>query len=82
MNKIVKEHYPVTKLPAELRPAALKGNTVTVTVVEEAAERKPLSRHEAVALMRRMQRENRGRGVSVEGAVARIRALRDEWDDP
>ena len=35
MNKIVKEHYPATKLPVELRERIDPAGHVTVTVVEE-----------------------------------------------
>ncbi|MEX1060154.1 MAG: hypothetical protein WED13_03960 [Methyloceanibacter sp.] len=35
MNKIVKEHYPASKLPVELREGIDPSGHVTVTVVEE-----------------------------------------------
>jgi hypothetical protein len=35
MNKIVKEHYPASKLPVELREGIDPGGHVTVTVIEE-----------------------------------------------
>ena len=83
MNKIVREHYPVEKLPEDLREL-VSGTSVTVELTVEAYDRPaPLSRDEAVALMRKMQREaaEKGQSVTAEEAVARIRALRDEWDD-
>ena len=40
MNKIVKEHYPASKLPEDLRVGVDPAATVTVTIVEE--ETKPL----------------------------------------
>ncbi|WEK05040.1 MAG: hypothetical protein P0Y65_01955 [Candidatus Devosia phytovorans] len=85
MNKIVREHYPVENLPEDLR-LQFRG-VDSVTVVSEASaeldERGPLPHADAIALMRQMQRENEAKGktVSTEEAVARIRALRDEWDD-
>ncbi len=39
MNKIVKEHYPASKLPVDLREGMDPSGHVTVTVVEE--ERPP-----------------------------------------
>ena len=88
MNKIVREHYPVERLPEDLRALVPGAVHVTVEVTLESASpaedtQAPLSRDDAVALMREMQRENvaRGRSVTTEEAVQRIRQLRDEWDD-
>jgi hypothetical protein len=83
MNKIVREHYPVEKLPEDLREL-VSSDSVTIVLTEETyAKPAPLSRQEAVALMRQMQKDAAKRGASVtsEEAVSRIRALRDEWDD-
>lgn len=85
MNVIVKKHYPVEKLPADLREG-LGGETERVTVeiaVEDGDDEKvgpPLSVDDAVALMRKMQIENRGKGVTEAEAVKRIRDLRDDRD--
>jgi hypothetical protein len=76
MNRIVREHYPVSKLPEELREGLEPGASVTVTVEEE---RKPFSRDELLESFREARKN--ARGVTVEEAVARIRELRDEWDD-
>lgn len=88
MNKIVREHYPVEKLPEDLRPLVEGADEVTVILaVEDDDEDEnappPLSTADAVALMRQMQREAaaEGRSVTTEEAVRRIRELRDEWDD-
>jgi len=35
MNRIVKEHYPASRLPEDLRTGVDPTSTVTVTVVEE-----------------------------------------------
>jgi hypothetical protein len=43
MNKIVKEHYPASKLPEDLRAGVDPAATVTVTIVEEEAPAKPMS---------------------------------------
>jgi hypothetical protein len=80
MNVIVRKNYPIEKLPADLREGLATTGEVTVTISASEGPR-PLTKTEAVDLMRQMQTENRGKGVSVEEAVARIRSLRDEWDD-
>jgi len=91
MNKIVREHYPVERLPEDLREHFPGAETVTVELTtdndkmddDDADVAQPLSANEAVALMRQMQKENAARGINVttEEAVRRIRELRDEWDD-
>ena len=84
MNKIVREHYPVEKLPEDLRNLVGNVDSVTIELTEERAPMlKPLTQQEAVALMRQSQREHAAQGTSVtaEEAVRRIRQLRDEWDD-
>jgi hypothetical protein len=80
MNKIVRFHYPVDNLPEELRPSGPAGAKVTVIVTLDREKTPPLSKDAAMALIAQMQGENRGRGVSREEAVARIRELRDEWE--
>ena len=77
MNKIVRKHYPAARLPEDLSSQFARDAAVTVTIEEE--DRKPLSREELLELMRRA-REN-APGTTMEEAVARIRALRDEWED-
>lgn len=87
MNKIVREHYPVKKLPADLRALVPGARHVTVQVSLEGDDDEtvpaPLAANEAVALMRQMQKDAAARGDSVtpKEAIHRIRELRDEWDD-
>lgn len=78
MNKIVREHYPASKLPPELREGLAPDASVTVTVQEEA--RKPVSVEELHQQLLDY-RKNLSRKVTIEEAVARVRELRDEWDD-
>jgi hypothetical protein len=84
MNKIVREHYPVDKLPADLR-AELDGlDTVTVTIDATSQPGNHGPDNAAwVELLQRL-RDLKASGsiepVSSEEAVARIRALRDEWN--
>ncbi|MGY5778141.1 hypothetical protein [Rhizobium sp. LEGMi135b] len=96
MNKIVLEHYPVSKLPEDVRDR-LQGDAPTVRLVIEDDEKSGASssspfafveRENVVAdnlenLLRRYREhpENFSGKVTVEEAVARIRKLRDEWDD-
>ncbi len=85
MNKIVVEHYPVSRLPADLREGLEASGTVRVTVEESELAGSPLrgpSREEFLAQLRDEKRGKRPEdGVSREEAVARIRALRNEWGD-
>jgi hypothetical protein len=87
MNRIVREHYPVERLPEDLREHFPDASVVTVSVAEEEASPDPalppLTIDEAIRMMRDMQRRSMesGKGVSPEEAVRRIRELRDEWDD-
>ncbi|ALN71971.1 MULTISPECIES: hypothetical protein [unclassified Aureimonas] len=73
-KRIVIEDYPVENLPEELRGGIEPGHRVTVTV-EEASDRWS-------DLFRRIDayQSANARPVTTEEAVARVRALRDEWD--
>lgn len=74
MNKIVREHYPVDKLPEDLREG-IEGTHVRVTVVpeEKATRRKPLTYADIRARVEPT-------GITVEEAVRQIRELRDDQD--
>jgi hypothetical protein len=75
MNRIVKEHYPVSKLPEELREGLDPQQMVTVTVlVEEAPPEKVPTLEELFALRRPPFRS--GQEIDDE-----LRRQRDEWDD-
>lgn len=73
-RKIVVEHYPVDRLPEELRLGLEDARDVTITIEAPSAEavekRPPLA-----SLL------GKGRGVyqTPEQADAAVRALRDEW---
>ena len=75
MNKIVREHYPASKLPADLREGVDPRSTVTVTVMVEG-----LQRHERVMTLDEIFAARRPPFRSVEEIDAEIRRLRDEWD--
>ena len=78
MNKIVREHYPVEKLPEDLR--AELGLVRTVTVVIEAEDERP-SRADRDAAIAELQELRRKLKPSADDSVERVRKLRDEWDD-
>ena len=74
MNKIIRENYPASKLPEDLREGIDPSTRVTVTVVEDAPSHSPMTLEEIFASRRPPYR-------SAEEIVASIRQLRDEWDD-
>lgn len=99
MNKIVREHYPVSKLPEDIREELKGVETVNIVIdtpdetsgipALQSAERayqaylatlQPMNLKELLADKARNPEKYRG-SVTPEEAVARIRELRDEWDD-
>jgi len=73
MNKIVRRHYPASRLPSELRGEIDPAHDVTVTVVDETPSEK---RRELRDLLARPRK----RRLSEEEILATIRAERDSWD--
>jgi hypothetical protein len=76
MGRVELKHYPASKLPTELRGAFDDGDFVNVTIEADAVRQ--VSREDVLKVLRRHVPQ--GQGVSIEEAVSRIRALRDEWD--
>ena len=74
MNKIVKEHYPASRLPEDLRAGVDPASTVTITIIEEARSRKIMSLEELWALRAPPFR-------TAEEIDDDLRRDRDEWDD-
>jgi hypothetical protein len=74
MNKIIRENYPASKLPEDLREGLDPSTTVTVTVVQDTPSYQPMTLEEIFASRRPPYR-------SAEEILASIRQLRDEWDD-
>ncbi|SHI00523.1 hypothetical protein [Bradyrhizobium erythrophlei] len=75
MNRIIREHYPASRLPEDLRAGVDPSSTVTVTIVEE--EKRPekvMSLEEIFALRRPPFR-------TAEEIDEDLRRQRDEWDD-
>jgi hypothetical protein len=74
MNKIVREHYPASKLPEELRPSDNPLVRVTVTVEDERRPEKVMTLDEIFSLSGFRRRTK----AEID---ADIRRMRDEWDD-
>ncbi|MGZ8401551.1 MAG: hypothetical protein ACXWVI_09665 [Methyloceanibacter sp.] len=75
MNKIVKEHYPASKLPVELRRGIDPSGQVTVTVVEEETPPEHIMTLEEIFASRRPPY------LTASEIDEMISRLRDEWDD-
>jgi len=76
MNRIVKEHYPASKLRKDLRDGLDPSSMVTVTIEEVYTAP---TREELVTMLEDARK--RAKPGTIQDAVARVRALRDEWDD-
>ena len=76
MNRIVKEHYPASRLPEDLRAGMDPESTVTVTIVEEEAMRsgKLMTLDELWAMRTPPFR-------TAHEIDKDLRRQRDEWDD-
>lgn len=76
MNKIIRQHYPASKLPEDLREGVDPESTVTVTVMVEE-----LKRPEHVMTLEEIFAARRPPFRTAEEIDADIRRQRDEWDD-
>jgi hypothetical protein len=76
MNKIIREHYPASKLPEDLREGVDPQSTVTVTVTTED-EKRP----DEVMTLEEIFSLTGFRRRSAAEIDAEIRQQRDEWDD-
>ncbi len=75
MNRIVKEHYPASLLPEDLRAGVDPKSTVTITIVEEnGSPREAMTLEEIWAL--RSPPFKTAQQIDDD-----LRRLRDEWDD-
>jgi hypothetical protein len=77
MNKVVRDHYPVSRLPEDLQSQLGSARAVRVTL--EVEEPSTSSLTDILMEARRLREEGEIEAVTTEDAVARIRALRDEW---
>jgi hypothetical protein len=81
VNRIVRDHYPAERLPDDLQKLVDPSRPIRV-VLEQDDDHKPRkSPEELLAMLDAYRATIKGTGVSTEDAVARIRELRDEWDD-
>jgi hypothetical protein len=78
MTRIVKEHYPAERLPDDLRDGVPVGADVRITI---EVLRKPLTREQMLAALEALRTDVLKTGGQSIDAVARVRELRDEWDD-
>jgi len=75
MNKIVRENYPASKLPADLRVGVDPEARVTVTVTLDELRPGRAPTLEEIWAMRKPPYRTK------EEIDADLRAQRDEWDD-
>ena len=76
MNKIVREHYPVERLPEDLRAELPAGVTVRLTLEAESVSL-PAGR----AWIEDIVRRKASIAETPDDPVGRIRQLREEWND-
>jgi hypothetical protein len=75
MNRIIREHYPASKLPEDLRAGVDPSSTVTVTIVEEVKRPEKVMTLEEIFALRRPPFR------TAEEIDEDLRRQRDEWDD-
>ena len=80
MNKIVVEHYPVSRLPDDLRDGLESGGSVTVTIESDSRSKGP-THAEFMAQLDALSNDTTHPKITAEDATRRVRELRDEWDD-
>jgi hypothetical protein len=76
MNRIVRQHYPASKLPEDLREGVDPDANVTVTVMVE--DLKPPERVMTLEEIFSLKGFERRSAAEID---ADIRKMRDEWDD-
>jgi hypothetical protein len=77
MNRIVRNHVPARDLPENLRADIAPDALVTVTIEEE---RKSPGMAELLSMLEGEAMSREREPISIEEAVRRVRALRDEWE--
>ena len=75
MNRIVREHYPASRLPDDLRGDVDPSSTVTVIVAEEEQRPEKVMSLEEIFSLEGFRRR------SAEEIDSDIQRMRDEWDD-
>jgi hypothetical protein len=77
VNRIVREHYPVERLPEDLRQELKSASMVTLVI--EAENDTSLRGRRAAAVADLLNRR-RSLLPTAQDSVQRVRELRDEWD--
>jgi hypothetical protein len=75
MNRIIRENYPASKLPEDLRAGVDPSSTVTVTIVEEEKRPEKVMSLEEIFSLKGFRRR------SAKEIDDDMRRQRDEWDD-
>jgi hypothetical protein len=73
MNKIVREHYAVAKLPEDLREGLDPEGTVTITVVQSEAEDRRSPGLEAIREYRRSHEPHYRNDAEILDHIRRVR---------
>jgi hypothetical protein len=75
MNRIIRENYPASNLPEDLRAGVDPSSTVTVTIVEEEKRPEKVMSLDEIFALKGFRRR------SVAEIDDDLRRQRDEWDD-
>jgi hypothetical protein len=75
MNRIIRENYPASKLPEDLRAGMDPSSTVTVTIVEEEKRPEKVMSLEEIFSLKGFRRRT---AAEIDQD---LRRQRDEWDD-
>ncbi|MBI1868756.1 MAG: hypothetical protein HYS06_10775 [Methylocystis sp.] len=79
MNKIIREHYPASRLPADLRDAIGAAEQVTITIVTEEDATRHDSASNQQSWFERHKHIRRNYYQTDAEVIEYVRALRDEW---
>jgi len=74
MNKIIREHYPASRLPSDLREGLAPDARVTIVVSEEVHPHPTTFYRDLFESLREMR-------ITEGDPVAEIRTMRDAWDE-
>jgi hypothetical protein len=75
MNRVVRENYPASKLPDDLRAGVDPLSTVTVTIVEEEKRPEKVMTLEEIFSLKGFRRRS---AAEIDDD---LRRQRDEWND-
>lgn len=75
MNRIIRENYPASKLPEDLRDGMDPSSTVTVTIVQNEGKPEEVMSLEEIFSLKGFRRR------STAEIDEDLRRQRDEWDD-